>query len=175
MIRNESRCATDAVFSKVQIKGWLALVVVMLSLCGVIVWGMEMFLYWFEESRWDSLYFVFVTLTTIGFGDLTPPTNLTGDQTVIRFIVYIIIGMAILGAMFTWLQRTGDLDAVLERLDSDRACSYNRHGVRKELNPAVFRESQGKYIAQDPDRSCISTELAHKADPALLELETVNV
>ena len=108
-----------------------------------------------------------------GFGDLTPPANLTRDPTVIRFIVYIIIGMAVLGAMFTWLQQTGDLDAVLERLDGDGACSYNRHGVRNEQNPVVFRESQGKYVAQDPDCSPISIELAHKADPALLE--TVNI
>ena len=87
----------------------------------------------------------------------------------VRFIVYIIFGMAVLGAMFTWLQQTGDLDAILEHLDSDRECTYNRH-TSSEQNPVAFRERQGKYVAQDPDHSPISIELAHKARPALIDV-----
>ncbi len=51
-----------------------------------------------EHWRWlDSLYFCIVTLATIGFGDLTPKTDLGKAFT----IVYIVLGLGILAGFFS--------------------------------------------------------------------------
>ncbi|KAH7960327.1 hypothetical protein HPB49_018724 [Dermacentor silvarum] len=51
-------------------------------------------------------YFCFVTLTTIGFGDLVPGTALSDDQTVTLAVcaVYLLFGMALLAMSFNLVQ-----------------------------------------------------------------------
>lgn len=55
----------------------------------------------------NSIYFTFVTLTTIGFGDLVPGTHnsSTHDQNLVITIIYIIIGMAMLVMFFDLIQK----------------------------------------------------------------------
>ncbi|KAL3252110.1 hypothetical protein MRX96_054923 [Rhipicephalus microplus] len=62
-----------------------------------------------EDAGWgylDSAYFCFVTLTTIGFGDLVPGTALSDDQTVTLAVcaVYLLFGMALLAMSFNLVQ-----------------------------------------------------------------------
>ncbi|HMS49728.1 potassium channel family protein [Candidatus Neomicrothrix sp.] len=50
-----------------------------------------------EDWSWvDSLYFSVVTLTTVGYGDLSPTTDLSKLFTV----VYLVSGMSLLAAYF---------------------------------------------------------------------------
>ena len=50
-----------------------------------------------EDWSWvDSLYFSVVTLTTVGYGDLSPTT----DASKLFTVVYLAIGVSLLGATF---------------------------------------------------------------------------
>jgi len=51
---------------------------------------------WLEDLGWiDALYFSFITLSTIGYGDISPTT----DAGKIATIVYSIVGLGILAAL----------------------------------------------------------------------------
>jgi len=61
---------------------------------------------WLEGWGWiDSIYFVIITLTTIGYGDFTPSTPLTKLIT----IFYGINGVIVLLAFFDIIRRYRDL------------------------------------------------------------------
>ena len=68
-----------------------------------------------EWSFLDSLYFTVVTLTTVGFGDLTPETNLGKVFT----IVYIFTGVGLLMGFATTIVQSSQLWVRLE----DRAAN----------------------------------------------------
>ena len=76
--------------------------------------------YWTAED-WtliQSLYFSVVTLTTVGYGDLTP----TSDFSRIFTIIYIFIGLGVLVAFVSSIaqhymtQKIGDVDRVRKHL-----------------------------------------------------------
>jgi voltage-gated potassium channel len=75
-----------------------------------------------EGWRWlDSLYFCVITLATVGYGDLSPQTDLGKIFT----MVYILIGIGILVALFTRLAAAvvaarPDPQLVRRRLGRDR-------------------------------------------------------
>jgi voltage-gated potassium channel len=57
-----------------------------------------------EKFRWiDSLYFSVVTLTTVGYGDFTPKTDIGKLFT----IFYLLIGIAIIASLLNTLVRSG--------------------------------------------------------------------
>lgn len=74
------------------------------TIVGFIYGGGYLFLY-LEE--WDvilSVYFVFISISTVGFGDYSPGTNAIGNgelvkasRNIIIGTIFIVIGMAILG------------------------------------------------------------------------------
>jgi len=66
---------------------------VSLTALGVLGTGV-VFYHIVEKLNWiDSLYFSVITLTTVGYGDITPHTNLGKIFTVF----YVLIGIAIIG------------------------------------------------------------------------------
>ena len=76
---------------------------------GYICGGAWLFRKW--EDKWsylDSAYFCFVTLTTIGFGDMVPGAAVasgTNDHTtLIICALYLLFGMALLAMSFNLVQ-----------------------------------------------------------------------
>ncbi|XP_033106252.1 two pore potassium channel protein sup-9-like [Anneissia japonica] len=73
-------------------------------------------LIWYREKPWtflDSFYFAFISLSTIGFGDLLPNSFTSDDQMErimgdMLLIAYISLGMALLSASFNILINRAD-------------------------------------------------------------------
>ena len=102
-------------------------------------------------SYLDSLYFVFVTLVTVGYGDFTPQTSLGKAFT----IVYLVIGVGVLLA-FIGLVAEGAQQRAKERAE-DR-------GSRR-----AFRGARASYADHDEDRrqpAEIDAEDRHAPDVA---------
>lgn len=105
---------------------WLCCAIVVGYICG----GAWLFYSWEGWGYLDSAYFCFVTLTTIGFGDLVPGTALSDDQTVTLAVcaVYLLFGMALLAMSFNLVQEevtrsvkcVGRRLGILSERDEDR-------------------------------------------------------
>lgn len=77
----------------------------LIALAAVTVLTVGVVFYHFvERFRWlDSLYFSFVTLTTVGYGDFVPKT----DAGKLFTIFYLLIGIAIIASLLNNLIRSG--------------------------------------------------------------------
>lgn len=72
-----------------------------------IVGGAVLFKYWEGWDTSQSAYFCFITLSTIGFGDVTPGRDFsdpTANAKLIMGTLYSLFGMAILSMCFTLMQ-----------------------------------------------------------------------
>ena len=82
----------------------LCLVLMVAYICG----GAAVFAYAHGWSFLHSVYFCFSSLTTIGFGDLTPattPNRATGLQiALLGAALYLLIGMALIATCFNLMQ-----------------------------------------------------------------------
>lgn len=88
------------------------LIIIMGTIIGFIYGGGYLFLY-LEE--WDVVlgaYFVFISISTVGFGDYSPGTTDIGNgeiakasRNIIIGTVFIVIGMSILGMVITTISR----------------------------------------------------------------------
>lgn len=96
-----------------------------------------------EGWRWlDSLYFCVITLATVGYGDLSPQTDLGKIFT----MVYILIGIGILVALFTRLAAA----VVAARPDPD--LTLRRRLGRDRTRPAGQRRGPGRRPPADPEQ-----------------------
>ena len=87
-----------------------------LSLAAILLLTGTVFYHRTEGWSWiDSLYFSTTTMSTVGFGDLTPQTDIGKLFTV----VYIFVGVGVFVALFTQLARA--LLKVEEPTDSPTA------------------------------------------------------
>jgi hypothetical protein len=69
--------------------------------------GAVLFKYWEGWELLQSSYFCFITLATIGFGDVTPGRDFSDPMANVRLIIgscYSIFGMAILSMSFNLMQ-----------------------------------------------------------------------
>jgi len=71
-----------------------------------IIGGAFLFQMWEGWSFLDSSYFCFITLTTIGFGDLTPDQRnaADGEQRIALCSLYLLFGIAMIAMSFNLLQ-----------------------------------------------------------------------
>lgn len=92
-----------------------------------------MFSAWEDWSFSDSIYFSFITLSTIGFGDLSPTQSFTGVGDEAQFgdymimvaaTIYCSIGLAILSICLALIQ-----EQIAKR--AARALSHNKEKVGK--------------------------------------------
>ncbi|XP_013780905.1 TWiK family of potassium channels protein 7-like [Limulus polyphemus] len=82
---------------------WLCSAVVIGYICG----GAVLFTIWEGWNFLDSSYFCFVTLTTIGFGDLVPGTAVLSEDAQLTLglcALYLLFGMALLAMSFNLVQ-----------------------------------------------------------------------
>ena len=69
--------------------------------------GAILFNIWEKWSFLDSFYFCFITLTTIGFGDLVPGTSLTvtaAKEKLISAALYILLGLVLIAMCFNLMK-----------------------------------------------------------------------
>ena len=81
--------------------------VVLLLMTGYMILGSMMFSPW---EKWDFMtgfYFCFVTLTSIGFGDIVPGAGATdwdSDEKGVLIVLYLVFGMSLLAMSFHLIQ-----------------------------------------------------------------------
>ncbi|XP_054711246.1 TWiK family of potassium channels protein 18-like [Uloborus diversus] len=88
---------------EVSVPMWLCVALVVGYICG----GAVLFTFWEKWNFLDSSYFCFVTLTTIGFGDLVPGTAVISDDNQLTLglcSLYLLFGMALLAMSFNLVQ-----------------------------------------------------------------------
>lgn len=74
---------------------------------GYICGGAMLFSYWEDWDYSDSCYFCFITLTTIGFGDMVPGTAVLSEESQLALglcSLYLLFGMALLAMSFNLVQ-----------------------------------------------------------------------
>lgn len=104
----------------------------MIMALGVLAVGV---IFYVNVERWslvDAIYFSVVTLGTVGYGDITPTT----DVGKIFTVFYILFGLAVIGGFFATLGRL---------IDPQRFLSLSRPAqdvarVREELARLVHRD-----------------------------------
>jgi hypothetical protein len=76
--------------------------------CRYICFGAVLFSEWEGWDFLDSSYFCFISLSTIGFGDIVPGDRVTKSQEIeISFIfcsMYLMLGMALIAMCFNLMQ-----------------------------------------------------------------------
>ncbi|WAQ99861.1 KCNKI-like protein [Mya arenaria] len=83
------------------------LTVTLVVIFGYIMGGALLFGLWEGWDLLQSAYFCFVTLSTIGFGDVVPGTDFDNPQATAQLIlgaIYVLFGMAILSMCFALMQ-----------------------------------------------------------------------
>lgn len=86
---------------------------------GMIVLGIGVLFYHYsaENLSWvDSLYFCVITLTTIGYGDITPQT----DGGKLFTSAYAVIGIGIFAAVINFLIRRGAINRIQKHQDKNK-------------------------------------------------------
>ncbi|XP_013791873.1 TWiK family of potassium channels protein 7-like [Limulus polyphemus] len=88
---------------EVSVPIWLCSAIVIGYICG----GAFLFTIWEDWNFLDSSYFCFITLTTIGFGDLVPGTAVLSEDAQLTLglcALYLLFGMALLAMSFNLVQ-----------------------------------------------------------------------
>ena len=88
----------------------MPVVIVLAFLVGYVCLGALVFSTWEDWSFLDGAYFSFITLSTIGFGDLVPGSNVLntdsaeGQYKLVLCCLYLVIGLAVIAMSFNLVQ-----------------------------------------------------------------------
>lgn len=98
------RESTEDKLSKMNVPLWLVLLTMILYLVG----GAVLFVIWEDWDFLDSFYFCYISLATVGFGDLFPGASLADDKSaqekLVMTSVYLLFGMALIAMCFNLAQ-----------------------------------------------------------------------
>lgn len=75
--------------------------------CRYVCGGAVLFSEWEEWDMLDGSYFCFISLSTIGFGDIVPGGTVYSENIEVSFIVcsmYLMLGMALIAMCFNLMQ-----------------------------------------------------------------------
>jgi len=99
---DDSEDDADVDYSRKPVPILLSIILVVAYIIG----GAFLFQMWEGWSFLDSSYFCFITLTTIGFGDLTPDQRnaADGEQRIALCSLYLLFGIAMIAMSFNLLQ-----------------------------------------------------------------------
>lgn len=79
--------------------------IILIILIGYIAIGTVIFALWENWSIVDGAYFCFVTLSTIGFGDLMPTKTFHGPEIqLFACCVYLVLGLVLVAMSFSLLE-----------------------------------------------------------------------
>ena len=103
---------------------WLALLVLISYIAG----GSVLFSEWEKWDYENSIYFCFITFSTIGFGDLVPGKSISKSdpQRAAACAIYILFGLATMSMVFSVIQ--DDVIRVVYKLG-------NKIGLTKHKKP----------------------------------------
>ncbi|KAF4520132.1 hypothetical protein B566_EDAN010288 [Ephemera danica] len=102
----------DSSASSSSVGGRVPVTLVLVVLCGYICLGAAAFAAWEDWSLLDGAYFCFITLSTIGFGDLVPGKSFQraadlhgeGQVQLVVCCVYLILGLVLIATAFSLVQ-----------------------------------------------------------------------
>jgi hypothetical protein len=79
---------------------WSRLTSFAVTACAALFWGYCMALFFWSHEGWrweDAVYFVVVTLTTVGFGDFAPSSATLGSSLIYATVTLIVLGIVLMG------------------------------------------------------------------------------
>ncbi|ESN94958.1 hypothetical protein HELRODRAFT_193671 [Helobdella robusta] len=131
--------------------------VTLAMVAGYIIMGAALFSAW---EKWDwlkSSYYCFITITTIGFGDIVPGSTSTdsfsGQLKMIGAAVYMVFGMAIMSMAFNLIQEemVGKFSWISDKFGLTRAVDYD-NSVTAEQTTSVISDpkKRNSYMIASP-------------------------
>ncbi|KAK3910468.1 Potassium channel subfamily K member 9 [Frankliniella fusca] len=133
---------------------------VLLGLAVYICLGAAVFAAWEEWSFLDGAYFCFVTLSTIGFGDLVPGKSLKsaesqgGQLQVSACVAYLLLGLVLIATAFSLVQeevlaRLSQVARTLGIISKHHQPQARQHQLQLHRRPSgAARQHQGSQTAQ---------------------------
>ncbi|CAG0895047.1 unnamed protein product, partial [Cyprideis torosa] len=138
----------------------------------IITTGAAMFSHYEQWSYFDSLYYCFITLTTIGFGDFVALQNdkalVMNHRYVAMSLIFILFGLAVVAASMNLLVlrfMTLDAEDLIKREEEMFSASQHVVTLEDELiggysaltPPPVTETPRGKLILEDQTSVCSCT------------------
>lgn len=93
-------CNKNSKFHKMKGRKWLYAIGAVLFLGVYLSAGAAVFMQWEKWTFFDGFYFSFITMTTVGLGDLVP-----GEYLMLLCTVYILIGLALTSTIIELVRR----------------------------------------------------------------------